>query len=62
VGEGGARAPSFETGFCDRDRTHLSTLTVRYEIPEAANASCERSPRTGGCAPRIIQLGIKYDF
>lgn len=26
--------PSFDAGYCDQDRTHLSTLTVGYETPD----------------------------
>ena len=30
--------PSFDAGYCDQDRTHLSTMTIGYETPEVANA------------------------
>ena len=30
--------PSFDAGYCDQDRKHLSSITVGYETPEAANA------------------------
>jgi len=31
--------PSFDAGYCDQDRRHLSTLTVGYETPEFASAA-----------------------
>ena len=31
--------PSYDEGYCDQDRKHLSTLTLGYETPELANAA-----------------------
>jgi carboxypeptidase family protein len=31
--------PEFDAGYCDQDRTHLATLTVGYETPEAGSAA-----------------------
>lgn len=30
--------PSFDAGYCDQDRKHLSSVTLGYETPEVANA------------------------
>ena len=30
--------PSFDAGYCDQDRKHLSSITLGYETPEATNA------------------------
>jgi hypothetical protein len=31
--------PSYDAGYCDQDRRHLSSLTAGYETPELANAA-----------------------